>query len=49
LSGGELLTIAALLLALLAFLLYLLPQSGDQGTLLGKLRSLIIPDTPQRR
>jgi len=36
-------------LALLALLLYLLPQPQEQKTLSDKLRSLIIPDSLRRR
>jgi len=46
---GNLLTVAALLLGLLAFLLYLLPRPGAPGSVFGKLRSLIIPDSLLRR
>ena len=46
---GNALTIAALLLGLLAFLLYLLPRPGVPGSVFGKLRSLIIPDSLLRR
>lgn len=46
---GDALTIAALLLGLLAFLLYLQPHPGAPGSVLSKLRSLIIPDSLRRR
>ncbi|HVB72609.1 MAG TPA: hypothetical protein VNE38_03545 [Ktedonobacteraceae bacterium] len=49
LSAGSLLLIAAMTLALLALLLYLLPQPQEQKTLSDKLRSLIIPDSLRRR
>jgi len=42
---GDALTIAALLLGLLAFLLYLLPRPGAPESLLARLRSLLIPDS----
>jgi hypothetical protein len=45
---GNVLTIAALLLGLLAFLLYLQPHPGAPGSVLGKLRSLFIPDSLRR-
>jgi len=46
---GNVLTVAALLLGLLAFLLYLLPRPGAPGSVFGKLRSLLIPDSLLRR
>ncbi|HEY0753823.1 MAG TPA: hypothetical protein VGD98_07680 [Ktedonobacteraceae bacterium] len=46
LLSGATLTIASLLIALLSLGLYLMPRSGDQRTLLRKLRAFILPGAP---
>jgi len=48
-SPGGLFTTAALLLGLLAFVLYLLPQGGASRSILNKLLSLLLPGSVVRR
>ena len=47
-SGG-IFTLAALILGVLAFLLYLMPQGGGSRSVLNKLLSLLLPSSVVRR